>query len=130
MSGEMNLEILLRDMEPIRGGNYAFCVLDEKTARALPMQPLATFQEKEGLTVIVPTSDADRLQLPYTYVGTLITLNVHSNLNAVGFLAKIATKLANAGISLNAFSPFYHDHIFVRLEDADRTMELLAELRV
>ena len=78
--------------------------------------------------MILPVSEADRLALPYSYVGTLITLNVQSSLNAVGFLAKIASKLADAGISLNAFSPVYHDHIFVRPEDADRTMVLLAEL--
>jgi hypothetical protein len=46
----------------------------------------------------------------------------------VGFLAKITAKLASHGLSLNAFSPVFHDHIFVRPEDAERTMSLLLEL--
>lgn len=128
MSGEMDLRTLLRNMEPVRHGDYAFCVLDDATYNALPARPLATFQEQEGLTVILPKSDADQLCLSYSYVGSLITLNVHSNLNAVGFLARITAKLGNSGISLNAFSPVHHDHIFVRPEDADRAINLLLEL--
>jgi hypothetical protein len=128
MSGEMDLSILLRTMQPVRHSEYAFCVLDDATYSALPVRPLATFQEREGLTVILPQSDADQLGIPYSYVGTLITLNVHSSLNAVGFLAKITAKLAENGLSLNAFSPVYHDHIFVRPDDADRAMALLLEL--
>jgi hypothetical protein len=128
MSGEMDLRTLLRKMEPVKHGEYAFCVLDDATYQALPVRPLATFQEQEGLTVILPHSVADQLRLPYSYVGSLITLNVHSSLNAVGFLAKITAKLADHGLSLNAFSPVHHDHIFVRPEDADRAMNLLLEL--
>ena len=128
MSGEMNLQVLLRNMQPVRHGEYAFCVLDDAAYKALTARPLATFQEQEGLTVILPQAEADRLGLAYSYVGTLITLNVHSSLNAVGFLAKITAKLADNGLSLNAFSPVYHDHIFVRPEDAERTMGLLLEL--
>ncbi len=128
MSGEMNLQTLLRNMEPTQHGEYAFCVLDDVTYGSLAVRPLATFQEREGLTVILAREEADRLRLPYTYIGVLITLNVHSSLNAVGFLAKITTKLAAAGICLNAFSPVYHDHIFVAPEDARRAMDSLLEL--
>jgi hypothetical protein len=128
MSGEMDLRTLLRNMEPVQHGEYAFCVLDDATYKALPFRPLATFQEQEGLTVILPQTEADQLRLPYSYVGSLITLHIHSSLNAVGFLAKIAGKLAHNGISLNAFSPVHHDHIFVRPEEAERAMSLLLEL--
>lgn len=128
MSGELNLQILLKNMQPTRHGDYAFCVLDDEQYRALSERPLCTFQEDEGLTVILLKDIADKMRLPYNYVGTLITLNVHSSLDAVGFLAKITAKLAGAGLSLNAFSPVYHDHIFVRPADADRTMSLLEEL--
>lgn len=128
MTGEMDLRTLLRNMAPVRGGEYAFCVLDDATYKALPVPPLAMFREEEGLTVILPRADADELRLSYSYVGSLITLTVHSSLNAVGFLAKITAKLANNGISLNAFSPVHHDHIFVRPEEADEVMKLLLEL--
>ena len=128
MPGETDLRVLLRDMEPVRRGTYAFCVLDESTYRKLPIRPLCTFQEEEGLTVILDRAAADELGLSYSYAGTLITLNVHSSLDAIGFLARITTKLAAAGISVNAFSPVHHDHLFVRPEDADRAMVLLEEL--
>ena len=128
MSGELNLQTLLKNMQPVRHGDYAFCVLDDDTYKALPTRPLCTFQEDEGLTVILPQDTADQLRLPYSYVGTLITLHVHSSLDAVGFLAKITERLATAGLSLNAFSPVPHDHIFVRPADADRTMSLLEDL--
>jgi len=128
MSGEMNLQILLRNMQPVKHEEYAFCVLDDATYSALSIRPLATFQEQEGLTVILPRADADVHNLPYSYAGTLITLNVHSSLNAVGFLAKITAKLASHGLSLNAFSPVHHDHIFVKPDEADRAMSLLLEL--
>jgi hypothetical protein len=128
MSSELNLSTLLKEMQPVKQGVYAFCVLDDETYRSLPACPLCTFQEAEGLTVIIDQASADTLGLPYTYSGTLITLNVFSSLDAVGFLARISTKLAAAGIGLNAFSPVHHDHIFVRPSDADRAMELLWEL--
>jgi hypothetical protein len=49
----------------------------------------------------------------------MITLSVHSSLEAIGFLAVITTKLAENGISVNAISAYYHDHLF--LQPSNRT---------
>ncbi|MBS3125500.1 ACT domain-containing protein [Candidatus Woesearchaeota archaeon] len=57
-----------------------------------------------------------------------ITLTVNSSLNAVGFLAEISRKLADAGISINAVSAFYHNHLFVPAERAKEAMQLLKDL--
>jgi len=57
-----------------------------------------------------------------------ITLTINSALDAVGFLAAITTRLAAAGISVNAVSAFHHDHIFVPLTRAEEAMELLSSL--
>lgn len=57
----------------------------------------------------------------------MITLNVHSALDAIGFLAAVASLLATAEISVNAVSAYYHDHLFVPLERADDAMRLLGE---
>jgi hypothetical protein len=50
---------------------------------------------------------------------------VHSALTAVGFLAAITTRLAEAGISVNAVSAYYHDHLFVPWERREEAMEVL-----
>ncbi|RVD48425.1 ACT domain-containing protein, partial [Mesorhizobium sp. M2D.F.Ca.ET.140.01.1.1] len=58
----------------------------------------------------------------------MITLNIHSSLEAVGFLAAITTRLAAAGMSVNPVSAFYHDHLFVPAERAEEAMAILAKL--
>ena len=128
MNGEMNLNVLLKNMQPVLHGEYAFCLMNEDSVKTLPVTPLCSFHEEEGITIIMERAVADRLGLSYAYTGVLITLNVHSSLNAVGFLACVTSKLAEAGISVNAFSPIHHDHLFVSPEDAGRAMTLLEEL--
>ena len=44
------------------------------------------------------------------FASRLITLTVRSSLEAVGLLAAITARLADAGISVNAVSAFHHDH--------------------
>ena len=128
MTGFRDLSLLLSQMHPELGKSYAFCVVDEAVFSQLPVRPLGFFQEREGMTVILEPDVATELGLPYDYQGTLITLNVHSDLEAIGFLAAITECLATEGISVNVISAMYHDHLFVRSDDAPRTMELLQEL--
>ena len=123
-----NLDLLIRNMQPVRGPDYAFCQVDEPTYKATAVTPLAMFREAEGVTVIFPLTEVDKLRFPVTWVGTLITLNVNSSLDAVGFIAKITSELASANISVNAFSPVSHDHLFVKPDDADSTMEILRKM--
>jgi len=58
----------------------------------------------------------------------MITLTVHSSLEAVGFLAAITGRLAEAGISVNAVSAYYHDHLFVAEHRADEALRLLQSM--
>ena len=55
----------------------------------------------------------------------MITLTVHSSLEAIGFLAAITGRLAEAGISVNAVSAFYHDHLFVPEHRAEEALHHL-----
>jgi hypothetical protein len=57
----------------------------------------------------------------------MITLSIHSSLEAVGFLAAITGKLADHNISVNPISAYYHDHLFVPAARAQAAMELLQE---
>ncbi len=58
----------------------------------------------------------------------MITLTVHSSLEAVGFLAAVTARLARAGMGVNPVSAFHHDHLFVPADRADEAMEILRQL--
>ena len=59
----------------------------------------------------------------------LITLTVHSSLEAVGLTAIVTNKLAEHEISANVVAAYYHDHIFVPCEKAGKAMEVLREFQ-
>ena len=50
---------------------------------------------------------------------------VHSNLEAVGFLARITEVLAAQGISVNVISAFYHDYLYINKDQAQEALNLL-----
>jgi hypothetical protein len=76
------------------------------------LTPIATFRETEGISVVVTLDEAQRAGAPYQFESSLITLTIHSSLDAVGFLAAVSVVLADAGIPCNAVSAFHHDHLF------------------
>jgi len=123
--GEKDLMKLCASLNPVMAlPIYVFCSFPDFM---LP-DGLATFctvREREGMTAVVEQSDAQRLRLPYTYESRLITLMVHSSLEAVGFIAVISRELAQARIPCNAIAGYCHDHIFVPVERAEESMTLL-----
>jgi hypothetical protein len=58
----------------------------------------------------------------------MITLNVHSSLEAVGFIAEVSKKLTEKGIGVNPVSGFFHDHLFVPTGREDEALEVLSDL--
>eukprot|EP00049_Salpingoeca_infusionum_P005267 m.90332 g.90332 ORF g.90332 m.90332 type:complete len:196 (-) comp12914_c1_seq7:969-1556(-) len=86
------------------------------------------FREREGTTAIISREKAERLDLDYQFPCRMITLTIHSSLDAVGFLAAITTHLASSGIPTNAVSAFFHDHLFVPVEYAFDTLSALQTL--
>jgi uncharacterized protein len=122
---EKNLLTLLRTMNPhLRPTPIAFA-----QAPTIPAEAVGTFCEDEGLTVLLPAADADRLRLPYSYVAAWITLTVESDLDAVGFLAAITERLAAANISCNVVSAVHHDHLFVPFEQGAEAVRILRSLQ-
>ena len=83
------------------------------------------FREIEGMTLIVKDEIACTLDGGSQPRWAMITLTVHSDLAAVGFLAAITGKLSDVGISVNPVSAFYHDHLFVPWDKRDQTMQIL-----
>lgn len=129
MTGESNLELLLTSMSPkLSPIAYVFCTVDGVYGDFAELKPLASFSESEGLTLVIPQAKALAHNLAYESVFSLITLTVHSSLDAVGLTAAVAQKLASHGISANVIAAYYHDHIFVQQEKADLAIRALQEL--
>ena len=130
MTGERDLEKLLESMSPtLMDGEYVFCTFQNaQYGDYADLDPLAAISELEGLTLIIPKSRADDKGLNYESVFKGITLSVHSSLDAVGLTAAFSGKLTEHGISANVVAGFYHDHIFVQSELAQRAVEALIEL--
>src|SRR5579864_3778939 len=129
VSAERRLETLLREMKPeMQQGIFVFCTIPEDQEITAAMRPVPVFREREGTTLVMRREAAESAGLPYQFASRLITLTVHSSLEAVGFLAAIAARLADAGISVNAVSAFYHDHLFVPDHRAEEALCLLQKM--
>jgi hypothetical protein len=89
---------------------------------------LGSFKEKEGITLILTKEYADLMELPYISIMSWISLEIHSSLEAVGLTAAFSKVLADANISCNVVAGYYHDHIFVLNQDAQRAIDLLKSL--
>ncbi|MDB5983186.1 MAG: acetyltransferase [Pseudomonas sp.] len=128
MAGETSLQTLIRSMSPeLNDGDYVFCsVADASVLKSV--EALGSFREREGLTVILERQQAEVLGLGFDYLAAWITLNVHSALEAVGLTAAFASVLGQAGISCNVIAGFYHDHLFVGKDDAQKAMSVLRQL--
>ncbi|MCK8077081.1 ACT domain-containing protein [Vibrio sp. 1CM2L] len=128
MTAITDLDVLLKSMSPeLIDGNYVFCTVDGALADYVQLNPISTFREKEGLTLVLEEDVATKAQLDFEAVFSLITLSVHSSLEAVGLTAAFATKLSSYGISANVVAGYYHDHIFVQKDKAEAAMSALKE---
>jgi uncharacterized protein len=121
-----DLPTLLSALTPqLQEGVFAFCVVDDPTG----LTPVVTVQEREGLTVVVPELQALEAGITVLFRAGWITLEVHSDLEAIGLTAAFSTALAGAGISCNVVAGAFHDHIFVPVADVDRAMDCLRALQ-
>lgn len=128
MSGENNLQILLRSASPRRNeGQFVFCTLLHPAAELLA-QAVVVVREREGTTLVLPLTVAHEHGIGYEYLAGWITLEVHSSLAAVGLTAAFSTALAENGISCNVVAGYYHDHIFVAWDDTERAIDVIRSL--
>ncbi|KDM93422.1 ACT domain-containing protein [Photobacterium galatheae] len=129
MSGMTDLQELLRSMSPqLQPEAYVFCCVEGDMADYLALSPIATFREREGLTLVVTQSAAETIGVTIETTFRCITLTVHSSLEAVGLTAAVSTVLAEHGISANVIAAYYHDHIFVPAGKADQAVAILTAL--
>ncbi|TIQ28861.1 MAG: ACT domain-containing protein [Mesorhizobium sp.] len=131
MTGEADLQRLLASMTPqLLPDVHVFATLAPGVAMPDGLDPVMSFREREGLTLIVTEDAAKSAGLAGAFRCRMVTLNIHSSLEAVGFLAAITARLAAAGMGVNPVSAFYHDHLFVPSERAEEAMAILAKLVV
>ena len=129
MSGEKNLDKLLSAMSPeLIDGEFVFCSFEKSYyGDHSELSPIVAVAESEGLTLVIPRSKADEYNIKYDSVFRGITLKVHSSLDAVGLTAAFSNKLTEHGISANVIAGYFHDHIFVQTELADKAITAINE---
>ena len=128
--GETDLQVILKNLKlSVHEGDYVFCCLPDLLTVDIDMKEVKSMiREKEGVSVVVAQGYADALQLPYEFVASWITIDVHSSLSAVGLTAVISNALTQHSISCNVVAGFYHDHLFVSRTDCDRAVAILHSL--
>lgn len=128
MSGENSLRVLRASMSPLLHQDpFVYCCLSS-IENLESLNPIGTFREAEGLTAIIPKECAEAIGISYQYECAMVTLTIHSSLEAVGFLAAVSAALANAEIPCNVVSAYYHDHLFVPFNQRNKAMQVLQGL--
>ena len=121
MPGERDLDTLLRSLRPVlHADEFVFCTHAEVAG-----DPICIVREREGLTLVLRRAEAERMGMAFTFPCRMITLEVHSSLEAVGLIARLASALAAEGISVNPVSGYYHDHLFVPADRANEAMAVI-----
>jgi len=131
MTGITEIGVLLKEMQPVLDHTeYVFVtkLCFTLTDEILNLQPIATFLESEGVTLVITREVAENHRLSFDAIYKKITLEVHSSLEAVGLTAAISTALASCAIPANIISGYYHDHVFVPEDKAELALATLEEL--
>ena len=130
--GESSLGALLATLHTtLHPSTFVFSTFPPSSPPPGPLKDLAqlVFNEAEGVTLITTLQDAESHGVKhYSFPCRMITCEVHSSLEAVGFMAVIATRLAQKGMGVNPVSGFFHDHLFVPLGREEQALECLKDL--
>ncbi|KAK1638031.1 ACT domain-containing protein [Colletotrichum phormii] len=127
--GETSLQTLLSTLNIVlHPETYVFVTLPADATLPPLSEIQLLFRESEGVTIITSLDTATAHGWDYAFPSKMITLNVHSSLEAVGFMAAIATRLAAKGMGVNPVSGYYHDHLFVPLGREEEAVEELRKL--
>lgn len=125
--GETSLSKLLSTLTTtLHPTTYVFTTISNPSELPPMSEIQLLFRESEGITVITSMEYAVDKKMEYFFPCKMITLNVTSSLEAVGFMAVLATRLATRDMGVNPVSGFYHDHLFVPLGREEEALEVLA----
>lgn len=130
MSGETDLAVILSTLEArCDGVEYGYATLPRDAMLPAGIEPVCTFLEDEGLTVVAPATVLDGAGIDQQTGWARLTLTIHTSLDAIGVTAVIAAALAQAGISANVVAAYYHDHVFVPWDRRGEAIAALENLR-
>ena len=131
MAGETDLSKLLADLRPeLTPDEFVFVSLETgRYGDLAELQPLASFSEPEGLSLVIRREQAAPAGLSYEGVFRCITLRIHSSLEAVGLTAAISAALTEKNISANVIAACYHDHVLVPAERVEEALVTLSGIR-
>lgn len=125
--GETNLDQLLAGMKPVLHEEIFVFTTFNHDDNLSAFEPIMMFRESEGTTLIITMLEAEREGVQYEFPSRMISLNVHSSLEAVGFLARVTNRLAALDMGVNPVAGFYHDHLFIPADRAEDALKALNE---
>ena len=130
MPGQTDLKKILESIDPyLVDESFIFMTTDQSLSSiSNTLNPIASFKEKEGLSIVITQATADKNAITYDSVFSCISLGVHSSLESYGLISTISRELTQNNISTNVFSGYYHDHIFVQSEKADKALEIISKI--
>ncbi|KAG4438292.1 hypothetical protein IFR05_006227 [Cadophora sp. M221] len=127
--GETSLAALLSSLKTsLHPDTFVFLTLPNGESPPTSLFVQMIFREAEGLTVVTTEDSAIAHKLEYIFPSKMITLDIHSSLEAIGFMAAISAKLTESGIGVNPVSGFFHDHCFVPLGKEQEALKALDTL--
>jgi hypothetical protein len=112
----MDVEEFLRDTTVrVSTARYAVAQVNEPVPDAF-----ATVQAPSETTAVVEEARLDALEpLAVERGWRVLTFEVVLPFDLVGFLARVATELAEAGVSIFALSAYSTDHVLVKESDLE-----------
>lgn len=120
---------MLNNLRPVlNDGEYTFVEVPHDFDLG-SVKWVAAVHEQESLTLVRPVTEAEQAGLAVGFRSAWITLQVDSDLSAVGLTAAVSTAFAVADIPCNVIAGFHHDHLFVPLERAEEALAVLRKLQ-
>lgn len=123
---EIDLPRLLAGLRP-RLSEMVFAFATTTSLKDIPAQAsiIGTFMEDEGLTIVGALDEVAFTKVGHGGGWAKINLRAQSSPASVGLTAKVASVLADHGISPNIIAAFFHDHIFVPWDRRYQAMTIL-----
>lgn len=124
--GTLDLGKMLEQLDVILAGE-PYCYVRMADGNQVPPADscFALIREAEGQCAILPIERAEDLGLEPIFKSALLSLTVHSSLEAVGLTAWFSARLGEAGISCNVIAGLHHDHILVPWDRRFQAVEVL-----